>query len=67
MQQPLKQGDVVRVRPQYLEPGDDSECCYVVVGDEGPAGSVQVTPVGTGLHIPPIHTWTARTLERTEA
>lgn len=50
----LRKGDIVSIRPEFQDPGDDS-LTWVVVFDEE-KGRVDISPFDTGLTIPPVYT-----------
>lgn len=47
----IKKGDIVKIRPEWQDPGDD-KFTWVAIEDED-GGRVRITPVDTGLRFPP--------------
>lgn len=48
----IKRGDIVRVKEEWLNPGENSGMSYVVLEESGP-GRVLVQALGTGLPLAP--------------
>ena len=47
----IRKGDVVRIKPQWQDAGDD-RFTWVALGDED-GGRVDISPINTGLTFPP--------------
>ncbi len=54
----LVRGDVVRIKQEWLDPGESSARLYVVLEDRG-FGHVLVQPMGTNLLLPPTYEYNA--------
>lgn len=52
----IKRGDIVRIREEWLDPGEDGSITYVVLEDRGP-GLVLVQALGTGLPLAPTYVY----------
>lgn len=50
----LKRGDFITIRPEFRDPGDE-KYSWLVCGDED-GDRLRITPLGTGLALPPIQT-----------
>ena len=50
----IERGDIVRIKPEWLEVGEPGEQKYVVVQDTG-NNRVLIRPLDTGLPLPPIN------------
>ena len=50
----LKRGDIVRVKPEWLDPNEDGSTCYVVLEETG-KNRVLVQALGTGLALAPTY------------
>ena len=48
----IKRGDIVRVKEEWLTPGENADLCYVVLEESGP-GRVLVQALGTELPLAP--------------
>ena len=51
-----KRGDIVRIREEWLDPGEDGSITYVVLEDRG-NGRVLVQALGTGLPLAPTYVY----------
>jgi hypothetical protein len=51
---PFKKGDTVQIKPEWQDQGDE-QFKWVAVDDES-QGRVTITPLNTGLSIPPLQT-----------
>jgi hypothetical protein len=60
----IRRGDFVVIKPEFQDPGDD-KYQWLAVDDES-AGRVTISPVGTGLAIPPRHVVRVSMLENQE-
>lgn len=49
-------GDIVTVKPEWLNPGEDGATKYVVLEEAG-ANRILVQALGTGLPIPPTYVY----------
>lgn len=56
MEREIKRGDIVRIREEWLEPGEDGFITYVVLEDRG-NGRVLVQALGTGLPLAPTYVY----------
>ena len=56
MEREIKQGDIVRIRKEWLNPGEDGSLSYVVLEDRG-NGRVLVQALGTGLSLAPTYVY----------
>lgn len=52
----IKRGDIVRIREEWLDPGEDGSITYVVLEERGP-GLVLVQALGTGLPLAPTYVY----------
>lgn len=52
----IKRGDIVKIREEWLDPGEDVSIIYVVLEDRG-NGRVLVQALGTGLPLAPIYVY----------
>lgn len=52
----IKRGDIVRIREEWLDPGEDGSITYVVLEDRG-NGRVLVQALGTGLPLAPTYVY----------
>lgn len=52
----IKRGDIVRIREEWLDPGEDGSISYVVLEDRG-NGRVLVQALGTGLSLAPTYVY----------
>lgn len=50
----LKKGDIVRVKTEWLDPGEEGSTCYVVLEEAG-KNRVLVQALGTGLALAPTY------------
>lgn len=50
----IKVGDIVRVKPEWLDPNEDGSTCYVVLEEAG-VNRVLVQALGTGLALAPTY------------
>lgn len=50
----IKRGDLVRVKDEYLNPGEDGSTTYVVL-EQVSASRIHVQALGTGLAIAPTY------------
>lgn len=56
MEREIKRGDIVRIREEWLDPGEDGSITYVVLEDRG-NGHVLVQALGTGLPLAPTYVY----------
>lgn len=56
MEREIKRGDIVRIREEWLDPGEDDSITYVVLEDRG-NGRVLVQALGTGLPLAPTYVY----------
>lgn len=56
MEREIKRGDIVRIREEWLAPGEDGSITYVVLEDRG-NGRVLVQALGTGLPLAPTYVY----------
>lgn len=47
----IKKNDIIRIRPQFRDVGDDSLIWIALEDEDG--GRVRIAPVNTGLKFPP--------------
>lgn len=47
----IKKGDIVKIKPEWQDPGDD-KFTWVAIEDED-GGRVRITPADIGLRFPP--------------
>lgn len=52
----IKRGDIVKIREEWLDPGEDGSITYVVLEDRG-NGRVLVQALGTGLPLAPTYVY----------
>lgn len=52
----IKRGEIVRIREEWLDPGEDGSITYVVLEDRG-NGRVLVQALGTGLPLAPTYVY----------
>lgn len=52
----IQRGDIVRIREEWLDPGEDASITYVVLEDRG-NGHVLVQALGTGLPLAPTYVY----------
>lgn len=52
----IKRGDIVRIREEWLDPGEDGSITYVVLEERG-SGLVLVQALGTGLPLAPTYVY----------
>lgn len=52
----LKRGDIVMVRKEWLEPGEDPSMKYLVLEESGP-GRILVRALDTGLPLAPTYVY----------
>lgn len=52
----IKRGDIVRIREEWLDPGEDGSITYVVLEERG-SGLVLVQSLGTGLPLAPTYVY----------
>lgn len=52
----IKRGDIVRIREEWLDPGEDGSITYVVLEDRW-NGRVLVQALGTGLPLAPTYVY----------
>ncbi|MBQ8479433.1 MAG: hypothetical protein IJ503_03485 [Akkermansia sp.] len=52
----IKRGDIVRIREEWLDPGEDGSITYVVLKERG-SGHVLVQALGTGLPLAPTYVY----------
>ena len=52
----IKRGDIVRIREEWLDPGEDGSITYVVLEERG-SGHVLVQALGTGLPLAPTYVY----------
>ena len=57
----IHRGDMLQIREEWRDPGDD-EFTWVALEDED-GGRVLITPLGTGLSIPPRQVVTVEMVE----
>lgn len=50
----FNRGDCVELLEEFRDPGDE-EFAWIVVGDEE-KGRVDISPLGTGMALPPVYT-----------
>lgn len=50
----IRKGSVVEILPEYQDKGDEKYTWYAV--DDEEKGRVSISPDGTGLPFPPVHT-----------
>lgn len=50
--EPLRRGDFVTIKPEFQGP-EDGGCNWLVCSDEA-GGQLRITPLGTGMALPPI-------------
>ncbi len=56
MEREIKRGDIVRIREEWLDPGEDGSLSYVVLEDRG-NGRVLVQALGSGLPLAPTYVY----------
>lgn len=56
MEREIKRGDIVRIREEWLDPGEDGSLSYVVLEDRG-NGHVLVQALGSGLPLAPTYVY----------
>ncbi len=56
MEREIKRGDIVKIREEWLDPGEDGSLSYVVLEDRG-NGHVLVQALGTGLPLAPTYVY----------
>ena len=63
----MKTGDIVKIVPEWREPHEDPDQLYVVVEvvEYDDHTKIDITPLNTGLHFPPINTVRPESLEPT--
>ena len=52
----IQRGDIVGIKPEWLDPGEAADTKYVVLEVVTPE-RVLVQALGTGLHLPPTHVY----------
>ena len=52
MEREIKRGDIVTVKPEWLDPSEDASMKYVVLEEQG-NGCILVQALGTGLPLAP--------------
>ena len=60
----IKKGDTVKIKPEWMDEGDDA-LVWVALEDED-GGRVRIHPVGTGLDFPPNQVVTTDMIENDE-
>ena len=51
----IERGDIVRIKPEWLDAGENAELKYVVLQDNG-NNRVLIRALNTGLPLPPVNT-----------
>ncbi|MBE6410673.1 MAG: hypothetical protein E7034_08790 [Akkermansiaceae bacterium] len=52
----IKRGDIVTIKPEWLDPGEDGSMKYVVLEERGD-DRILVQALGTGLPIAPMYVY----------
>jgi hypothetical protein len=60
--EPIRKGDRVRIRPEWQDEGDE-EFSWIATEDED-GGRVSISPLNSGLSIPPVQRVTTEMIER---